>query len=316
MLPSHKSLSEIILKERKGHAKMAKKKKKSATPKKEHEGHGRGLWNGAISFGLVNINVRLVSAREKEGIHFTMLDPSNLSPVGYKYYNKSSGEEVTHSDTVKAYEYKKGNYVVMTEADFKKANPKATQTIDIENFVELGEIDPVFFDKAYYLLPNKGGEKAYKLLCEALLKSNKVAIAKIVLHTKQHLVALIARGEFLLLELLHFAEDVKELRELGDWKKEVPVSKTASKEVEMAEKLIEDMTSPWKPDSYEDTYREDILKMVKAKVKAGKATEITNDFVEKETKSSSQVLDLMPLLRRSLASKKTRGAVKERKHLH
>lgn len=286
--------------------KTTRKSKKSAASKssKPH----RGLWNGNISFGLVSIGVRVVSAKEKESIHFTMVDPTNLSPIGYKYYNKSSGEDVKHSDTVKAFEYKPGKYVVMTDADFKKANPKATQTIDIENFVALDEIDPVFFEKAYYLLPNKGGEKGYKLLCEALHKSRKVAIAKIVFHTKQHLVALIPRGKFLLMEQLHFAEDVKELQELGDWQKEVPVSKTISKEVEMAEKLIEDMTTTWKPEHYEDTYREDIMKMVKSKVSRGKSTEIADDFVDTEEESSSQVLDLMPLLRKSLESKKGRSS--------
>lgn len=276
------------------------------------EGHERGLWKGAISFGLVNIGVRLVSAKEQPDLHFTMLDPSNLSPVGYKYYNKTTGDEVSRSQTVKAYEHKDGSYVIMTDADFKRANPKATQTIDIENFVQLEEIDPVFFEKAYYLLPAKGGEKGYKLLCEALKKSGKVAIAKIVLHTKQHLAAVIARGDFLLLELLHFAHDVKELNELDTMKNELPVSKTIGKEIEMAEKLIEDMTSRWNPEAYEDTYREDIMKMVKAKVKAGKATEISEDFEEKEDAQASKVLDLMPLLRQSLEGKGRRSTAKSK----
>ncbi len=121
---------------------MAKNKARKKIQKKY--GETRGMWNGAISFGLVNINVRVVSAKEEKDLHFTMLDPSNLSPVGYKYYNKTSGEEVTHSKTVKAFEYKSGQYVIMTDADFKKANPKATQTIDIENFVSLNEIDEAF----------------------------------------------------------------------------------------------------------------------------------------------------------------------------
>ena len=139
--------------------KKASKKKvtKKSTKKKATKVNTRGLWTGAISFGLVNINVRVVSAKEQKDLHFTMLDPTNLSPVGYKYYNKTSGEEISRSKTVKAFEYKDGQYVIMSDADFKKANPKATQTIDIENFVELEQIDPVFFNRAYYLLPNKGG---------------------------------------------------------------------------------------------------------------------------------------------------------------
>ncbi len=175
-------------------------------PKIKHQPSGpRSLWRGAISFGLVNIPVLVFSAKEQEDLHFTMLDPSDLSPIGYRYYNKSTGEEVSRASTVKAYRYKPDQYVIMTDADFKKANPKATQTIDIENFVELDEIDPVYFERAYYLKPGKSGDKGYRLLCEALQKSRKVAIAKMVLHTKQHLVAIIPRGKYLLLELLRFA---------------------------------------------------------------------------------------------------------------
>lgn len=294
---------------------MAKKKtvkKKAARKTKTAAKRGgrpeRGLWSGAISFGLVNVPVRVVSAKEQPDLHFTMLDPSNLSPVGYKYYNKASGEEISRGKTVKAFEHEKGRYVIMTDADFKRANPKATQTIDIENFVRLDEIDPVFFEKAYYLLPNKGGQKGYQLLVDALRNTGKVAVAKIVLHTKQHLAALIPRGNFLLLELLHFAEEVKELSELGDWKEEVPPSKNISKEVAMAENLIADMTAPWKPEDYRNTYRDDLMKMVKAKVRAGKATEITEDFEDRRDEAGGQVLDLMPLLRKSLASKRGRAS--------
>lgn len=290
---------------KKTHKKILSKRppKKDKTKKKEHASQ-RGLWSGAISFGLVNIPVRLVSAREQKELRFIMLDPSNLSPVGYKYYNKSTGEEISRSKTVKAFEHKPHEYVIFTEADFKKANPVATQTVDIENFVNLDEIDPVYFEKAYYLLPNKGGQKAYQLLTDALSKSHKVAIAKMVLHTKQHLVALIPRGKFLLLEMLHFANDIKELSELGDWTEEVPASKSASPEMKMAEQLIEDMTEKWKPQQYHDTYRDDIMKRVHAKVHAGKATEITKDF-EPQKEETAEVVDLMPLLRKSLASGKS-----------
>lgn len=264
----------------------------------------RGLWKGHISFGLVSIPVQVMSAKEQKELHFSMIDPRDFSPVGYKYYNKHSGKDVKHNETVKGYEYKKGSFVVLNEADFKKANPIATQTIDIENFVQLDDIDPVFFDRAYYLLPLKGGEKAYGLLTEALHKSRKVAIAKIVMHTKQHLVALIPRGKFLLLELLHFAEDVKELSEIEDWKQDIRISKNPTQEVAMAERLIEDMTSAWDPNLYKDTYREDVMKRIKAKIKSGKAKEITPiEEVSEPEYTGAQVLDLMPLLKKSLAAK-------------
>lgn len=279
-----------------GHSKKTRRSNSSSD--------GRGLWKGSISFGLINIPVRVVSAKEQKDIHFTMLDPSNLSKVGYKYYNKTTGEELSRGSTVKGYEYEKGSYVILSDEDFKKAYPKATQTIDIQNFVELEEIDPVFFEKAYYLLPLKGGEKGYRLLSQALLKQKKVAIAKFVLHTKQHLVALIPRGDYLLLETLHFAEEVKDLNELQEQKADLPPVKSLSKEVEMAEQLIENMTERWDPNSYEDTFRDDILKLVDAKVRAGKGTEISEGKSESKVKEIGSVTDLMPLLRKSLASKK------------
>lgn len=272
----------------------------------KNSSYQRGLWSGAISFGLINIPVRLVSAREQQELRFIMLDPSNLSPVGYKYYNKSTGEEISRAKTVKAFEHKPHEYVIFTDADFKKANPEATQTVDIENFVSLDEIDPVYFEKAYYLLPNKGGQKAYQLLTDALRKSRKVAIAKIVLHTKQHLVALIPRGPYLLLELLHFASEVKELNELAEVEDKLPAVKVATPEMKMAEQLINEMTTKWRPQQYQDTYREDIMKRVEAKVRAGKATEITKDFEPKKgEEETAEVLDLMPLLRKSLAAGKS-----------
>ncbi len=296
---------------------MAKKKskkkntkRKSSRAKRENTSYQRGIWKGSISFGLVNIGVRVISAKEKDNLSFKMLDPSNLSPIGYRYYNKSTGEEVPRSDTVKAFEYKDGRYVVFTDADFKKANPKATQTIDIENFVKLEEIDPVFFKRSYYLAPMKGSEKAYKLLVEALEHSKKVAIAKIILHTRQHLAALIPRGDHLLLELLHFSEEIKELRELESL--EIP-AKVSNKEVEMAEALIDGMSAKWNPDKYKDTYREDILKQVNKKVRAGKATEITQDYDDSKDESTSEVLDLMPLLKKSLAKKNNKKPAKSRR---
>ncbi len=299
------------------HKKILSKRKPKKGNKKKEPASQRGMWSGAISFGLVNIPVRLVSAREEKELRFIMLDPSNLSPVGYKYYNKSTGEEISRSKTVKAFEHKPHEYVIFTDADFKKANPEATRTVDIENFVSLDEIDPVYFEKAYYLLPNKGGQKAYRLLTDALRKSRKVAIAKIVLHTKQHLVALIPRGNFLLLEMLHFASEVKELNELGDMEEKQTTGKVASSEMRMAEQLISEMTTKWRPQQYHDTYRDDSMQRVEAKVKAGKATEITKDFEpKKDEEETAEVLDLMPLLRKSLATGKSTHSHSAGKQAH
>lgn len=307
-----KSVKKVTAKSSKKLArKTSPKHSKKKTRAEKDPRLSRGIWNGNISFGLINIPVRLVSSREQPDLHFTMLDPRNLSPVGYKYYNKLSGKEISRSDTVKAFEFRKGEFVILSDADFKKANPEATQTIDIQNFVELEEIDPVYFMRAYYILPNRGGDKAYSLLSQSLLSSGKVAIAKIVLHTKQYLAALIPRGEYLLLELLHFAEDVKDIEELSEMsRKSTPI---LPQEEEMAMRLIEGMSSRWIPSKYKDTYREDIMKRVQAKVRAGKATEITKDLPEKVSATELKESDLLPLLQKSLASSRKKVS---RKTLH
>jgi DNA end-binding protein Ku len=266
--------------------------------KEKSRSHG-GIWNGAISFGLVNIPVSLVSSKEKEPLHFTMLDPSNMSPVGYRYYNKQTGRDIDRAKTVKAYKYKNKDYVLLSEADFAKANPKATQTLDIENFVTLESIDPVYFDRSYYLMPQKNALKGYVLLRDVLLKEKKAAIAKIVLHNKQHLAALVGRGRFLTLELLHFADEVKDMTELRDLERELPHVKLSQGELRMAQSLVDDMTEKWEPASYEDTYRDDLMKQIERKFKSGKAKQVSRGKVH-APKEKANVIDLMPLLKKSL----------------
>lgn len=241
-----------------------------------------------------------MSAKERPDLHFSMVDPKTMSPVGYRYYNKSTGAEIERRKTAKAFKTRNGKMVLMTEADFHRANPKATEAIDIEGFVELDEIDPVYFRQAYYLLPQQGGAKGYRLLAQALRKKKKVGVAKIVLHTRQHLAAIVPRGNYLLLELLNFAEDVKDLYELDSWKNAVSGATLAPKEMEMAERLIEDMTIPWKPDKFIDTYRADLMKRVQSKLRSGKATELTHEEPSRAATQRSNVVDLMPLLRKSL----------------
>lgn len=305
-----KTKAKVVAKTSKNAKKSTGKNRKAKDSVEKDSRASRGIWNGNISFGLINIPVRLVSSKEQPDLHFTMLDPRNLSPVGYKYYNKLSGKEISRSDTVKAFEFKKGEFVILSDADFKKANPEATQTIDIQNFVDLEEIDPVYFMRAYYILPNRGGDKAYSLLSQSLSSSGKVAIAKIVLHTKQHLAALIPRGDYLLLELLHFAEDVKDIEELSEMTRKS--TRILPQEEDMAMQLIEGMSSQWTPSKYKDTYREDIMKRVQAKVRSGKATEITKDLPQK-TAQEFKESDLLPLLQKSLAGSRKKAS---RKALH
>lgn len=262
------------------------------------------IWKGSISFGLLNIPVTLQKAQEGTDLSFSMLDEKDLSPIKYKKVNAKSGHEVPWPRIVKGYEYESGQYVIMNKDDFKAANPKATQTIDIEDFVSFDEIDLMFFEKPYYLVPQKNGVKGYFLLCEALKKTNKVAIAKIVIRTKMHLACIMAKGDYLVLEMLRFAHEVLQVDEV-DYLKGVDMPKVSAKEIKMAEELIDGMTGKWKPDQYKDTYNDDIMKIINMKIKAGEGQEIDYGELPKEEKGNTgKVVDLMPLLRQSLEQRK------------
>jgi len=259
----------------------------------------RGLWKGAISFGLVNVPVELHSAKKRAAeLDMTMLDKRDLAPVGYKRVNKSTGKEVVWGDVVKGYEYQDDKYVVLSDEDFRRANPEAAKTVDILAFVELGEIQPQYFDTPYYLKPEKRGEKAYALLRDTLEKAGKAGIASVVIRTKQYLAALVPQDELLVLNTLRYADELKDPAEL-----EIPKAKVTAKELDMAMRLVEDMADKWHPDKYKDTYRDDLLKRIKAKVKAGETEEITEPEKEPRKEKSADVIDLMSLLRKSVEQK-------------
>lgn len=268
------------------------------------------IWKGSISFGLLNIPVTLQKAQEGHDLSFKMLDGKDFSPIKYKKVNAKDEKEVPWPRIVKGYEYEKGQYVIMNKEDFTAANPKATQTIDIEDFVSFDEIDLMFFEKPYYLVPQKNGIKGYFLLCEALKKTNKVAVAKIVIRTKMHLACIMAKDNYLVLELLRFAHEVLETDEVNYiTDKEKP--KFSAKEIKMAQELIEGMTAKWKPEQYKDTYNDDIMKIIDLKIKAGEGQEIDyGELPQEEKGNTGNVVDLMPLLRKSLEQKKKeKGAI-------
>ncbi|HWU42204.1 MAG TPA: Ku protein, partial [Bdellovibrio sp.] len=225
------------------------------------------IWKGSISFGLLNIPVSLQSADRSNEIHFSMLDKKDLGRIKYKKFNALTEKEVPYDRIVKGYEYEKNRFVMVNEADFKKANVKATQTIDIEDFVLLSEVDPLLFERPYYLAPQKGAEKGYYLLREALKKTKKVAIAKIVIRVKQHLVMLMPRDEYIVLEILRFAHEVKEADEVNYLKEVSKKTNYSPRELKMAEELIEGMTETWKPQKYKDTYYQDMMKVIQQKIK-------------------------------------------------
>lgn len=262
----------------------------------------RSLWKGAISFGLLNIPIELMSASQEKRMSFHMLDKRDNSAIGYRQYNKKTGNDIDKKNIVKGYEYEKNRYVLLEAKDFVKANPKATQTIDIEDFVELADLDFLLFDKPYYLVPGKNGEKGYVLLRKVLEQTKKVAIAKFVLRNSQHLAAVIPKGDYLILEVLRFANEIQEIEEVDFLDKtQMNRVKISPKELKVAEDLVGGMTVKWKPAQYKDTYQNELSKYVKMKVKKGD-TEVSEDN-EKEDMTNTNLVDLMPLLRKSLATK-------------
>jgi DNA end-binding protein Ku len=259
----------------------------------------RGLWKGAISFGLVNVPVELYSAKKRAtALDMTMLDKRDLAPVGYKRVNKSTGKEVPWDDVVKGYEYKDDKYVVLSEEDFRRANPEAAKTVDIHAFVELGSIAPQYFETPYYLVPGKRGEKAYALLRETMKKADKAGIASVVIRTKQYLAAVVPQDELLILNTLRYADELKDAAEM-----KVPDAKVTSKELDMAMRLVEDMSGEWNPKEYKDTFRQDLMKRIEAKVKAGETEEITEPEKERRPEKGGEVIDLMSLLKKSVEHK-------------
>lgn len=270
----------------------------------------RAIWKGAISFGLVNIPIALYPATKTEDLKFRLLRSSDQSPVNYKRVAEADGKEVPWEQIVKGYEYKKGEFVILKDEDFQRVDIEATQTVDITNFVKLAEVNPIFFHKPYYMEPQKGGDKAYVLLREALRKSGRIAIAKVVIKTRQHLAAVKPQERGLMLELMHFAN---ELRDVDEFK--VPAAaEVGKKELQMAEALIESMSDDWNPEQYVDEYRDALEKMIEEKIEKGdKAAPKT----AKRAKPTN-VIDLVSVLQESLhqtgrGKRKAKKAVKASK---
>lgn len=250
----------------------------------------RTMWTGSISFGLVNIPVRLYSGTQSHSLEFDMLHKKDLSPIRYAKVCKEEGEEIPYDEIVKGYEYEKGEYVVLSEEDFKKADVKATKTIDILSFADLDEIDPVYFEKPYYLEPDKGGEKAYVLLREALKKANKAGITKFVLRNREHLGLVKAEGDLLLLDQLRFADEIRDPSVL-----KVPGNIDVSdKEIDLALSLINQLAAPFDPEAYHDDYKAALEQVIEEKA-AGR-----EPVAHGEAPKPTKVKDLMSLLKASL----------------
>ena len=258
----------------------------------------RAVWKGHISFGLVNVPVNLYPAEERRDLSLHMIDQRDFTRIKYERVNAETGEEVPWDQIVKGYEYEDGNYVVIGKDELKAAAPEATQTIDVEAFVNLDDIDIVYFDKPYYLEPGKRGEKGYALLREALRETNKAAIARVVIRTRQYIAALVPRENALVVNLLRYPEELRAMDELSlpGSLDQVGVSK---QELKMARDLVKSMTTKWQPEKFRDEYRDKLMKWIDKRIESGKVHEVPD--VEADEAEAPVSYNIMDALKKSLA---------------
>jgi DNA end-binding protein Ku len=290
-------------------AKRKKPKKKGGEPARSSS---RPIWKGTISFGLVSIPVALHAAEEERRLSFRMLDRHDLSPIRYERVNARTGKPVEWDDIVKGYEYQKDEYVVVSDEELKRANPEATQTIDLVHFVDAAEINPVYYDKPYYVAPLKNGEKGYALLREVMARSAKVGIARLVLRSREYLAALLVNGPALILNLLRYAHELRSAQKLNVPDEDFKRLKISEKEIDMANQLIRSMQDHWNPEEYREEYRDDVLKMIEQKIKSGK-TKTIEELPAPRSPQRAKVVDITELLKRSVERARGREEPAKRK---
>ena len=257
----------------------------------------RSIWSGTISFGLVNIPVKLVSAVQSENLDFDMLSKDDMAPIRYAKIDTKTGKEVDFKNIVKGYQYAKGKYVVVTDEDFEKASPEKSKSIDIVQFASSQDIDPIYYEKPYYIIPAKGAEKSYHLLLKALEEAGSVGLAEFMLRNREHVCAIRPYNGLLLLNQMRYHEEIREVPEVAEGKKE----KISPKEVQLAIKLIEQLSEKFEPTAFKDKYIESLKKVIKAKA-AGKQIRIAEP-----KKATATVKDLMEVLKESLNNSKKRA---------
>jgi DNA end-binding protein Ku len=263
----------------------------------------RAIWKGAISFGLVYVPVEVFPATQSEHTGFNLLDRRTLDPVGYRQINKRTGKAIEREDIVRGYEYEKGAFVVISDEEIKAASPEATQTVDILGFVEAAQVSFLYLDTPYWLAPDKRAGKTYALLRDALAASGKIGIASVVLHSRQHLAALVATGPALALQTLRWSTEVREFDDVQSLPKSAKATGVSAHELQMARKLIDDMSTQWQPEDYRDTYRDAILELAERKVREGKAHEVTHVEAATPERRGADIVDLSELLKRSLGKR-------------
>lgn len=261
----------------------------------------RPIWKGQIAFGLVNVPVTIFSAERRADLSFKLIDSRNSSRIRYERVNEETGKEVPWDSIVKGFEYDEGNYVMLSDKELENASPELTKTIEIEQFVQLDDIEAVYFDRPYYVVPSKGGEKGYVLLREAMAKSGRVGIAKVVIRTRQYLSALLPDGDALVLNLLRFAQEVIPADDFDIPGKTLKQYKVTAKEVGLAEQLIDGMSGEWKPESFHDDYRNALMKLIEKKVASGKTKAIEEpEEVDEDESKQDRTINFMDVLKQSL----------------
>lgn len=262
----------------------------------------RPIWTGTLSFGLLNIPIRLMSGEKRTDLHFRMLDSRDNAPVKYERVNAETGDEVPWQDVVKAFEYRKGNYVILEDEDLRAAAPESHESVEIAAFVDADAIGPEYFEKPYVLVPGKKAEKGYVLLRETLAETNKIGIAHVVVRTREYLAAVMPKGDALVLVLMRYPQ---ELVDIADY--EIPKGSAASHrvtkpEMQMARQLIESMATAWKPSDYKDEFRAKLHKAIEKRMKSKGVVVPAEEEAPEE--ASTNVVDFMDLLKKSLASNK------------
>ena len=264
----------------------------------------RPIWTGTVSFGLLNIPVRLMAGERRVDLSFRMLDSRNNARVRYERVNEETGEEVPWKEIVKAFEYDKGSYVVLEEDDIAAASPDRKETIDIEMFVDVASIGPEYFDKPYVLEPAAKAEKGYVLLRDVLARTGKAGIGRVVIRTREYLAAVIPRGDALVMMVLRFAQELVDPEEYKLPEGKSTKWKISGREVEMAEQLIESMSGEWAPDDFKDDFRLRLQKVIEERVRSQKVVQDDDEEDERPPEgSATNVIDFAELLKRSLAKK-------------
>jgi DNA end-binding protein Ku len=275
----------------------------------------RTIWKGHISFGLVQIPVGLYPATQDQDLAFHLIDKRDQSPIGYKKVNKRTGLEVTQADIVKAVEWDEGEYVVLDEDDFAKANVEATQTVAIVAFVDAGTIEPRYFVRPYYVAPTKKSSKAYALLREVMKRTGKVGVAKVVLRTRQYVAALMPSEDMLVLELLRYDHELRSIEEHDVPSHDLAKLGVTPRELKMAEALVEGLSDTWQPDQYRDDFHDDLVAIIEEKAKTG---QVTTRHAVAEEGGGAEVVDIMSLLKRSIeaSGKQAKPATAQKKPAH